>query len=97
MENNDFNNYNKGGNGESNTKTLAIAGFVLSFFISLAGLIVSAIALNKYKQTGESEGKSFATAGLIINIVSMVITFISVMCFGTALMAIIMGGAAIML
>lgn len=63
-------------------KSLAILGFVLSFFIPLAGLIVSGIALNKFKQSGETEGKGFATAGLIIGIVAMVISLGSIICMG---------------
>ncbi len=101
MENNDFNQnsynnngYNNNGGNGSNTKTLAIVGFVLSFIIALAGIIVSAVALNKYKQTGEVEGKGFATAGLIIGIVSIAISVITVACFGAAIMAALAGGAA---
>ena len=81
MENNDFNNgyNNNGGNGDS-PKTLAIVGFVLSFLIPIAGLIVSGIALNKYKQTGETDGKGFATAGLVIGIVCMALYVLAVGC-----------------
>ncbi|MDE7399717.1 MAG: DUF4190 domain-containing protein [Oscillospiraceae bacterium] len=98
MENKDFNNnynngYNNNGSGE-NPKTLAIVGFVLSFFIALAGLIVSAIALNKYKQTGYTEGKGFATAGLVISIVSMGISLLVSVCYGAAIMAFLAGEAA---
>lgn len=87
MENNDFNNnynngnngYNNGGNGD-NPKTLAIVGFVLSFFISLAGLIVSAIALKKYNETGYTDGKGFATAGLVISIICLAFSVLAVAC-----------------
>lgn len=104
MDNNDFNNnsynvqnggYNNGGynGGDGNEKTLAIVGFVLSFIVSLAGLIVSAIALNKYKQTGATEGKGFATAGLIISIVSMALTVLISSCYGCVICAAIAGGS----
>lgn len=100
MDNNDFNNgYNNGGynnNGGSgeNPKTMAIVGFVLSFVVALAGLIVSAIALKKYNETGYTEGKGFATAGLIISIISMVFGLLASVCYGAAIMAMLAGGAA---
>lgn len=94
MENNDFNNnnYNNGGSGD-NPKTLAIVGFVLSFFISLAGLIVSAIALKKYNETGYTDGKGFATAGLIISIISMVISVLATSCYVCVIGAAIASGS----
>lgn len=61
-------------------KTLAIVGLVLSFIFPLVGLIISAVALNKMKQSGVEEGKGLATAGLVIGIVLMVIYVIVVAC-----------------
>lgn len=63
-------------------KSFAILSFVLSFFFPLVGLIMSGIALNKFKQSGETDGKGFATAGLIIGIISMVLYFGMILCFG---------------
>ena len=63
-------------------KSFAILSFVLSFFFPLVGLIMSGIALNKFKQSGETDGKGFATAGLIIGIVAMVISVGSIICIG---------------
>ena len=52
--------------------TLALVGFILSFFVSLAGLIVSIIAYkNAKKPEFNGDGKSFALAGIIISAVSM--------------------------
>lgn len=62
-------------------KTLAIIGFILSLVVGgLPGLIVSAIALKKFKDSGETDGKGFALAGLIIGIVVTAIAIISVGC-----------------
>lgn len=44
-----------------------LLGFILSFFVAIAGLILSIIGLSKTKNRG------FAVAGLVISIVSMVI------------------------
>ncbi len=57
-------------------KTLAILGFVFSFLFALVGLILSIIALNKYKKQEDQSCKGLATAGLIISIVSMALVVI---------------------
>ena len=62
------------------TKSLSILGLVLSFFIPIAGLIISAVALNKFKQTGETDGKGIATAGLIVGIIFMAFALIGTIC-----------------
>ncbi|MGN0678720.1 MAG: hypothetical protein ACI4JS_03560, partial [Oscillospiraceae bacterium] len=43
---------------------------------------ISGIALKKFKDSGETDGKGFATAGLIIGIISMVLYFGMILCFG---------------
>jgi len=50
------------------TNTLAIVGFVLSFVVSVAGIVCSHIALSQIKRTGEG-GHGLALAGLIIGYV----------------------------
>ena len=55
-------------------KTLGIVGFVLAFVVSLAGIIVSAIALSKSRKAGYPNG--FALAGLILSIVFFVVGII---------------------
>lgn len=59
---------------ENPGKGLAIVGLVLSFlpFLQLVGLIVSIIAKGKSKKAGFKNG--FATAGIIISILGLVIT-----------------------
>lgn len=52
-------------------KKLGIVGFVLAFLVSLAGLIISIIALRKSKKAGFNNG--LALAGIIISIVNTVI------------------------
>src|SRR3954469_16996948 len=50
------------------TNTLAIVGLVLSFVVSIAGVICSHIALSQIKRTGEA-GRGLAIAGLIVGYV----------------------------
>lgn len=51
---------------------LAIAGFILSFLISIVGLILSIIALNQInKSGGMQKGKGLAIAGIIISAISI--------------------------
>ena len=53
-----------------NWNGLAIAGFVVSFFSALVGLILSIIAYKKVTASGE-KGKELATAGIIISAVEL--------------------------
>jgi hypothetical protein len=63
------------------TSNLAIVGFVLSFFSTLVGLIVSIVALGQIKKTGE-DGRGLAIAGIVISSVSTVIaTIVAVFVF----------------
>ena len=55
---------------DKGTNVLAIVGFVLSFFIALAGLICSILGYKKAPEFG-GKGKSLALAGIIISIISM--------------------------
>lgn len=59
----------------SNTNTIAIIGFILSFFITIAGLICSIIGLKKANEC-DGKGKGFAIAGIAISLASMVLGFI---------------------
>ena len=60
--------------GQTQSNGMAIAGFVLSFFIPLLGLIFSILGLKKSKET--NTGKGLSTAGIIISCITMVITII---------------------
>ncbi|MCW4457119.1 DUF4190 domain-containing protein [Microbacterium sp. MPKO10] len=54
---------------------MAIVGFILSFFVSIVGAILSFVALSQIKKTGE-KGRGLAIAGVIIGLASLVITII---------------------
>lgn len=60
--------------GQTQSNGMAIAGFVLSFFIPLLGLIFSILGLKRSKET--NNGKGLSTAGIIISCITMVITII---------------------
>lgn len=55
---------------QNKTNAYSIVGFVLSFFISIAGLIVSIIGLKKSKEM--NNGKGLSIAGIVISIVGLV-------------------------
>lgn len=69
--------YNYGPPAATGTNGMAIAGFVLSFFCSLLGLIFSIIGLNQTKQRNQG-GRGLAIAGIIISIVSILIAIVVV-------------------
>lgn len=57
------------------TNVLAIVGLVLSFFVSLVGLILSIVALVQINgSNGTQKGKGLAIAGIIIGALSMLFT-----------------------
>lgn len=51
---------------------LAVAGFILSFLVSLVGLILSIIGFNQTKRSGE-KGHGLALAGIIISVINMIL------------------------
>lgn len=61
---------------------MATAGFVLSFFVPLLGLIFSILGLKKVKET--NTGKGLSTAGIIISSIALFITLISVIIVSVA-------------
>ncbi len=58
-------------NNVKKTNNYAIIGFVLSFFVSIAGLILSIIGLKKSKDF--NDGKGLSIAGIIISSILLVI------------------------
>ena len=71
---------------EKPSNTIALVGFILSFFIALPGLICSIIGFRKAKNEG-LDRKGLALAGIIISAVSMVIGFIVSMMYTSAILA----------
>src|SRR5262245_14490742 len=60
------------------TSGMAIAGFVLSFFCGLLGLIFSCVGYSECrKSNGMVTGEGLAIAGIIISIANMLIIFAS--------------------
>ena len=59
-------------NNKKNSNIIAIVGFILSFFIGIAGLICSIIGLIKSKEL--KDGKAFSIAGIIISSLRIVLT-----------------------
>ncbi len=53
---------------------MSIAGFIVSFFSAIIGLILSILALNESKRTGSVKSGNFAKAGIIISSVSLGLT-----------------------
>ncbi len=69
------------------TNNMAVIGFILSFFIAIAGLICSIIGYKKAKEEG-LDNKGLALAGIIISSLSMaagVILFLFYMSFIVAI------------
>ncbi|MFT4030143.1 MAG: hypothetical protein QM675_09735 [Protaetiibacter sp.] len=71
-------------------KTLGIVGLVLAFVVALAGLIVSAIALNQSKQAGYTNTP--AKVGLILSIVFTVLGAIFIILWIVAIAAAVSNG-----
>lgn len=61
-------------NTNGNSNGMATAGFVLSFFVPILGLIFSIIGSKRAKET--NVGKGLSTAGIIISSIALAITLI---------------------
>ncbi len=72
--------------------TLTLIGFVLSFFVCVAGLIVSAIAVARWKRMGEVSER--ATAGVAIGAAETLFLLIAVVLLA-AFLAVPNGGGGI--
>ncbi len=62
-------------NNTNQSNTMAIVGFIFSFFFALVGLICSIIGFKKAAELG-GNGKGLALAGIIISSISIIITII---------------------
>ncbi|MDE6058564.1 MAG: zinc-ribbon domain-containing protein [Clostridia bacterium] len=61
---------------QKQTNTLAIVGFILSFFFTLVGLICSIIAYKNADSQYGGNGKGLALAGIIISSIAMAVAVI---------------------
>lgn len=59
---------------------LAVAGFVLSFFMAIVGLILSIVACKQIRDSGE-KGKGLAIAGIVISSIIMAILTFYLVCW----------------
>ena len=63
------------------SNTIAIVGFILSFFIALAGLICSIIGLQRANKELNGSGRGFAIAGIVISSISLAVAAIIVIIY----------------
>lgn len=81
------------------TNTMAILALVLSFVVSVAGIVLGHLALGQIRQTGE-RGRELAIAGLVIGyvitgfVVLMVIAYVVFAIVGLGMMSILFGTLA---
>lgn len=80
---------------EEKYNVMSIIGFVLSFFISIAGLVCSIIARKQCRETGE-KGMGFATAGMVISIVSIASSVLAIFIYIVVCVALFGGFAMLM-
>ena len=88
---NNVNNVNNNVNNVNRTtgeNTIAIIGFVFSFFIALVGLICSIMGYKKAVNEG-APYKGLALAGIIISAISMVLGFIISIFYGSVIAALL--------
>lgn len=64
------------GAGSPKTNGMAIAGFICSFLCWPLGLVFSIIGMNQTSKDPSQGGRGLAIAGLVISIVSVVLTFV---------------------
>ncbi len=60
------------------TNVLALVGFILSFFVPIAGLICSILGYKRADSEFGGNGKSFAIAGTVISSVYIAVSVIAV-------------------
>ena len=65
----------QGYNPVQRTNGFAIAGFVVSFFVAILGIIFSAIALKQIRESNEG-GRGLAVAGLVLSIIWIAIALL---------------------
>ena len=69
------------------TNGIAIAGFILSFFVAIAGLICAIIGLHRANKELDGSGRGLAIAGIVISCLSLLVGVIILALYGTAIIA----------
>lgn len=69
---------------------LALVGFVLSFFVQIAGLVCSIIAYRRCKEDPTLEGKNMALAGIIISATIIAVTVLVAIFYFSIIWAILL-------
>lgn len=77
----------KAESSEKQTNTMAIIGFIFSFFIAIVGLVCSIIGYKKAPELG-GNGKGMALAGIIISSISLVLTAVLIIILVVAMASI---------
>lgn len=84
---------------ESRTNTLAIIGFIFSFFIPIVGLICSILGRKNAAECG-GNGHGLATAGIAISIVELALAAVIVVFYILIIVGVIgaaMGGMTVLI
>lgn len=55
------------------TNSMCLVGFILSFFFSFIGFVVSCIGLSQVKKNPNETGKGFAVAGIVLGLLGTII------------------------
>lgn len=72
----DYNAAPQPASNSGSASALSIVGFVLSFFITIAGLICSIIAYSNAKRDNDQKSRPFAIAGIAISSVEIGLSII---------------------
>lgn len=75
--------YNQAPNNASKINSMALAGFIVSFFFGFLGLIFSLIGFHQTRVKGE-RGKGFAIAGIVIGCISVISMIWAIIFIATA-------------
>ena len=65
---------------QAKTNTMALVGFILSFFLGFVGSILCFVGLEEIKRTGD-QGRELAIAGIIIGLAPLVLSLVLLIVF----------------
>lgn len=72
--------HNKSTAPKRESNVMALIGFILSFFMAVAGLVCSIIAYRRCQQNPELEGKGMSLAGIIISAIKVGVVVLYLIC-----------------